>query len=116
MTLIRLYPCTLKKEIEGGRVAGIICMHKLSDNRMAMRRAHCGGGFPQKLLFVSTRRWDLVKEDECTGCEAQLRNHCQVRIEFGARMIRFTNKQDNESTWEIVRAFLQATLNVYQVD
>ena len=94
--------------------AGIIYVHRISDNRMTERPgAHlatlqkwCGDDFPQRILFVTTM-WHLVDEEMGTRREEQIRtDYWKTMTTRGTKMFRFEDKDDAESAWRAIDALL----------
>ncbi|KAG6379450.1 P-loop containing nucleoside triphosphate hydrolase protein [Boletus reticuloceps] len=96
---------------QGARLAGVIYMHRITDNKMggpSRRNFHifrnlCGDATLQNVLLV-TNMWSKVDPDEGEARERELANKDKFfkpALDRGARMLRHDGSQ--ESTYAILR-------------
>ena len=101
-----------EKEIN---LAGIIYLHRITDNRMAgtphrnlrMFAELCGDRAVQKVVLVTTM-WDKKQRDPDTPVRREKElfdNYWKTMINFGASTARFLNSAD--SAWKIVDLILE---------
>ena len=95
------------------KLAGIIYLHRITDNRMAgsphrnlrMFGELCGDQAVKKVVFVTTM-WDKVQPDTGLRREKELfDNYWKTMINCGASTARFLNSAD--SAWKIVDIILK---------
>ncbi|KAG8819391.1 hypothetical protein FRC17_010470 [Serendipita sp. 399] len=102
----------LLKTYKGGiKLAGLIYLHRISDNRMTLTerktieifKAICG---PDALhsVILATSMWDEVDDSIGSSREAELRtSFWESMINSGSRLMRFTHT--SQSAWEILDQF-----------
>ncbi|KAG8849274.1 hypothetical protein FRB91_010091 [Serendipita sp. 411] len=100
---------TLTETYKGGiKLAGVIYLHRISDNRITMTDRKntemfthfCGADAFQNVILVTTM-WDHTGIKQAEPREMQLRTtFWKTMIDSGSRMMRFAHTQD--SAWEIV--------------
>jgi len=101
-----------QKEIN---LAGIIYLHRITDNRMAgtphrnlrMFGELCGDHAVQKVVLVTTM-WDKIQKDTSAPVRREkelFENYWKTMINFGASTARFLNSAD--SAWKIVDLILE---------
>ena len=95
------------------KLAGIIYLHRITDNRMAgtphrnlrMFGELCGDQAVKKVVLVTTM-WDKVQRDTGVRRENELvENYWKTMINYGASTARFSNSAD--SAWKIVEIILK---------
>ena len=95
------------------KLAGIIYLHRITDNRMAgtphrnlrMFGELCGDQAVKKVVLVTTM-WDRVQQDTGARREKELsENYWKTMINLGASTARFSNSAD--SAWKIVDVILK---------
>ncbi|KAF8159711.1 hypothetical protein B0H34DRAFT_414984 [Crassisporium funariophilum] len=94
------------------KLAGIVYLHRITDNRMAGSPDRnlrifghlCGTRAANKVVFVTTM-WDKVKQSVAEERELDLKtNHWKVMIELGSKTNRFTNTE--QSAWNVIKPIL----------
>jgi len=95
------------------KLAGIIYLHRITDNRMAgtphrnlrMFGELCGDQAVKKVVFATTM-WDRVVRETGVRRENELfENYWKTMINYGASTARFSNTAD--SAWQIVEIILK---------
>ena len=95
------------------KLAGIVYLHRITDNRMAgtphrnqrMFAQLCGDQGLKKVILVTTM-WDEVKKSTGANREHELRLHYwKVMMDKGASVARFQNTR--ETAWEIIDTIVQ---------
>ena len=95
------------------KLAGIIYLHRITDNRMAGSPHRnlrtfgelCGDQAVKKVVLVTTM-WDKVQQDTGVRREKELfENYWRTMINYGASTARFSNSAD--SAWKIVDIILK---------
>ena len=95
------------------KLAGIIYLHRITDNRMAgtphrnlrMFGELCGDQAVKKVVLITTM-WDKVQQDTGVRREKELfDNYWKTMIDFGASTARFSNSAD--SAWKIIDLILK---------
>jgi len=97
------------------KLAGIIYLHRITDNRMAgtphrnlrMFGELCGDQAVKKVVLVTTM-WDKIQRDPGTGVRREnelFENYWKTMINYGASTARFSNTPD--SAWKIVDLILK---------
>jgi hypothetical protein len=99
------------------KLAGIVYMHKISDNRMAgtpLKNLHmfanlCGDDAVRNVILTTTM-WSRVKADVGSQREKELRGkYWKTMLDLGSGTHRFLNT--HESAWSIINVFLQKVQN-----
>ena len=94
------------------KLAGLIYLHRITDNRMAgsphrnlrMFGELCGDQAAKKVVLVTTM-WDKVQQDTGARREKELlQNYWKTMITYGASTARFSNSAD--SAWKIIDPIL----------
>ncbi|KAF8159710.1 P-loop containing nucleoside triphosphate hydrolase protein [Crassisporium funariophilum] len=94
------------------KLAGIVYLHRITDNRMSgsphrnlrMFGHLCGNRAADKVVFVTTM-WDKVKQSVAEEREQQLKtNYWKLMIELGSKTNRFTNTE--QSAWNVIKPIL----------
>ena len=95
------------------KLAGIIYLHRITDNRMIgtphrnlrMFGELCGDHAIKKIMLVTTM-WDKVQRDTGVRRETELfENYWKAMINYGASTARFSNSAD--SAWKVVDLILE---------
>ncbi|KAJ8517855.1 hypothetical protein ONZ45_g5022 [Pleurotus djamor] len=114
--ILKLIASWLEKTYKKGhRLAGILYLHRISDNRMAgspLRNLHlfqslCGVDPLKRVILVTTMWTPQLKMDLATARETELKvKFWKSMLENGSRTERFQG--DFASAWEIVDSLLHA--------
>ncbi|KAJ8517864.1 hypothetical protein ONZ45_g5011 [Pleurotus djamor] len=114
--ILKLIASWLEKTYKKGhRLAGILYLHRISDNRMAgspLRNLHlfqslCGVDPLKRVIFVTTMWTPQLKMDLATARETELKvKFWKSMLENGSRTERFQG--DFASAWEILDSLLHA--------
>jgi hypothetical protein len=95
------------------KLAGIIYLHRITDNRMAgsphrnlrMFGELCGDQAVKKVVLVTTM-WDKVQQDKGVRRENELfENYWKTMTDYGASTARFSNSAN--SAWKIIEIILK---------
>ena len=117
---MRLFLClglsfedSLLRYEKGFKLAGIIYLHRITDNRMAgsphrnirMFGELCGDQAVKKVVLVTTM-WDKVEQDTGSCREKELfEKYWKTMMNYGASTARFYNSAD--SAWQIIDPILK---------
>jgi len=114
LEILQMVSDWLKKVYEKDiKLAGIIYLHRITDNRMAgtphrnlrMFGELCGDNAVKKVVLVTTM-WDKVQPDTGARRETELfEKYWKTMINYGASTDRFSNSAD--SAWKIVNLILE---------
>jgi len=114
LEILQMVSDWLKKVYEKDiKLAGIIYLHRITDNRMAgtphrnlrMFGELCGDNAVKKVVLVTTM-WDKVQPDTGARRETELfEKYWKTMINYGASTDRFSNSA--ESAWKIVNLILE---------
>jgi len=114
MEILQMVSGWLQKTYENDiKLAGIIYLHRITDNRMAgtphrnlrMFGELCGDQAVKKVVLATTM-WDKVQQDTGDRREKELfQNYWNKMITYGASTARFSNTA--KSAWEIVNIILK---------
>ncbi|KAF9449528.1 hypothetical protein P691DRAFT_790872 [Macrolepiota fuliginosa MF-IS2] len=112
LDILELVSRWLKKTYEDGiELAGILYLHRITDNRMAgtslknldMFLQLCGEGAFEKVV-ISTTMWQDLNEIVGNARETELmQDYWMEMIKRGSRTVRFMNNQ--QSAWNILNLF-----------
>ncbi|KAL6302091.1 P-loop containing nucleoside triphosphate hydrolase protein [Sparassis latifolia] len=103
------------------KLAGVIYLHRISDNRMSgasqknlrLFTQICGDSAMQNVTIVTTM-WNSVREEVGTSREAELRNKFwRTMLEHGAETARYQNTFN--SAWEVLDRFTRNEPSVLQL-
>jgi hypothetical protein len=94
------------------KLAGIIYLHRITDNRMAgtphrnlrMFGELCGNQAVKKVVLVTTM-WDKAAKNKETRENQLFERYWKTMIDHGASTARFSNSAD--SAWEIINTILK---------